>query len=436
MQAVSYIKKYKENILVNRFIKVFSIDSLVNASGVLLLPVYLKLMTQAEFGLFNYLLTIITTGSLILNYGLSVAQSKLYHAYKDDEERGAFLFTLNMLQIFLLSGIFFVLYILKLDYRLISLLFRNEIDYESYRPAVSIAIIVSVYSLILFNYFLTSEKIGLVQKYGFLKLILVHGTVITLLYTMKDDSVMVRLKYSFLAEGFVILVFSYPYLKSMFLRFSLSQAVRSVKLGFPMMLAAIMGIIINSGDKFFLERYGNFIDLSIYYLAFSVSAVIPIIFMTVQNVWLPLFFKENDFSMNIIKTRKLVFYLACFLTGISLITLFVVELMLRFGIISSEYRSVMRVLPIVLLTQILSSIVPLYSNYLIYFEKTYLIPTVGFFIGGICILLNLWLVPWYGIYGAAASSFLTHLVYLITEYTIVTVYIRKYQGLAHARQAF
>lgn len=428
-------KKYKENLVVNRFVKVFSIDGLVSASGVLLLPVYLKLMTQSEFGLFNYLLTIITTVSLILNYGLSVAQSKLYHVYKDDEERGAFLFTLNMIQLLFLSGILFILYFLKLDYRLISLLFRNEIDYESYRPAVSLAIIVSVYSLILINYFLTSEKIRLVQKFGFLKLILVHGVVILLLYTMKDDTVMVRLKYSFLIEGLVILIFSYPYLKSMFLRFRLSQAVRSVKLGFPMMLAAIVGIIINSGDKFFLERYGNFIDLSIYYLAFSLSAVIPIIFITVQNVWLPLFFKENDISMNIIKTRKLIVYLACFLIGISLVTLFAVGLLLSFGIISSEYRSVMRVLPIVLLTQILSSIVPLYSNYLIYFEKTYLIPTVGFFIGGICILLNLWLVPKYGIYGAATSSFLTHLVYLITEYTIVTVYIRKYQGLTHAGQA-
>ncbi|MCC7202827.1 MAG: oligosaccharide flippase family protein [Nitrospirae bacterium] len=435
MQAARHIKKYKENILVDRFVKLFSIDGLVSASGVLLLPVYLKLMTQAEFGLFNYLLTIITTVSLILNYGLSVAQSKLYHAYKDDEERGTFLFTLNMIQLLFLSGVLFILYFLKLDYRLISLLFKNEIDYESYRPAVLLAVIVSVYSLILINYFLTSEKISLVRKFGFLKLILVHGVVIILLYMMPVDSVMVRLKYSFLIEGLVILIFSYPYLKSMFLRFNLSQAVRSVKLGFPMMLAAIVGIIINSGDKFFLERYGNFIDLSIYYLAFSLSAVIPIIFMTVQNVWQPLFFKENDISMNIIKTRKLIVYLACFLIGISLVTLFAVELLLSFGIISSEYRSVMRVLPIVLLTQILSSIVPLYSNYLIYFEKTYLIPTVGFFIGGICILLNLWLVPGYGIYGAAASSFLTHLVYLITEYTIVTVYIRKYQGLEHAGQA-
>ena len=433
MQIRRYIKKYKGNIIVNRFVRVFSIDGLVSASGILLLPVYLKLMTQSEFGLFNYLLTIITTFSLILNYGLSVAQSKLYHVYKDDEERGAFLFTVNMIQLLFLSGVLFILYFLKLDYHVISLLFRNKFDYESYRHAVFLAIIVSVYSLILLNYFLTSEKINLVQKYGLLKLILVHGVVIVLLYMMKVDSVMIRLKYSFLIEGLVILVFSYPYLKSMCLRFNLIQAIRSVKLGFPMMLAAIVGIIINSGDKFFLERYGNFIDLSIYYLAFSLSAVIPVVFTTVYNIWLPLFFKENDAAVNMIKTKKLIVYLVCFFIVISLVTIFAVKLLLNFGIISSEYRSVMMVLPIVLLTQILSSIVPLYSNYLIYFEKTYLIPTVGFMMGVICISLNLWLVPRYGIYGAAASSLLTHLVYLITEYTIVVTYIRKFQGLVHAR---
>src|SRR3972149_8261138 len=188
MPLKRYIKIYRENLIVGRFIKVFSIDGLVHGSGILLLPVYLKLMTQAELGLFNYLLTIITTFSLILNYGLSVAQSKLYHVYKDDEERGAFLFTVNMIQLLFLSGVLFILYFLKLDYHVISLLFRNKFDYESYRHAVFLAIIVSVYSLILLNYFLTSEKINLVQKYGLLKLILVHGVVIVLLCMMNGPT--------------------------------------------------------------------------------------------------------------------------------------------------------------------------------------------------------------------------------------------------------
>ena len=88
----------------------------------------------------------------------------------------------------------------------------------------------------------------------------------------------------------------------------------------------------------------------------------------------------------------------------------------------------MMVLPIVLLTQILGSILPLYSNYLIYFEKTYLIPTVGSLMGGICIALNLMLVPRYGVYGAAVSSLLTHLFYLTAEYIIVSVFIKKYSA--------
>ena len=425
MPLEKYIKIYRENLIVDRFIKVFSVDGLVHASGILLLPVYLKLMTQSEFGLFNYLLTIITTVSLILNYGLSVAQSKLYHVYKDDEERGAFLFTLNLMQLLFLSGVLFLFYILKLDYQVISLLFKNEIGYESYRHSVFLAIIISVYSLLLLNYFLTSEKISLVQKYGFLKLILVHGIVIALHYGMRDDSVLIRLKYSYLIEGLVILVFSYPYLKNMCLRFNLRQAIRSVRLGFPMTIGAIVGIVINSGDKYFLEKYGNFVDLSIYYLAFSLSAVIPMVFTTVHNVWIPLFFKENDVAANMNRTKKLIMYLVGLFIAISLLTLAGVKILLLTGIISSKYNTVMLVLPIVLLTQILSSILPLYSNYLIYFEKTYLIPASGFFMGVLCILLNLWLVPRYHIYGAAASSFLTHLIYLLTEYTIVSICMKR-----------
>ncbi len=420
------IKRFKENIIINRFVRVFSVDGLVSASGVLLLPVYLKLMTQSEFGLFNYLLTIITTFSFILSYGLSVAQSKLYHFYKDDEERGVFLYTLNLSQLLILFAVLSIFYFLKLDYQVMSILFKNEINYERYRNVFFLAIIVSVYSLILLNYFLTSERINLVQRFGLFKMLIVHGVVIFMLYRMRGDSVQVRLKYAYLMEGLVILVFSYPYLKSMYLKFNLGHAIRSFRLGFPMLLSAIVGIVIHSGDKFFLERYGDFVDLSIYYLALSLSSVIPVVFMTVQNVWLPIFFKENDIAVNMVKTKKLVVYLGIFFIVISFLTMAGAKILLLTDIISSRYSSVMLVLPIVLLTQILSSILPLYSNYLVYFEKTYLIPTVGFFMGVICILLNLWLVPRYHIYGAAASSFLTHLIYLITEYTIVTTYVKKF----------
>src|ERR1035437_9804744 len=103
--AYLYNKYYKNSILLKRFANVFSLDILVRASNLFLLPVYLKLMTQEEYGLFGYILALIGVFSKILNFGLYLAQVKLFHDYAG-EERRSMIFSINVLLVSFL--IFFV----------------------------------------------------------------------------------------------------------------------------------------------------------------------------------------------------------------------------------------------------------------------------------------------------------------------------------------
>src|SRR6187401_3074032 len=107
MKAIRILKerigKYKENILVKRLFTVLGIDILVKVSGILLLPIYLLLMTQEEYGLYGYLLSIIMTFSIVLNFGLYIPLSKFYHDYQDAEKRGKLLFTISLLLVSMLT---------------------------------------------------------------------------------------------------------------------------------------------------------------------------------------------------------------------------------------------------------------------------------------------------------------------------------------------
>ena len=47
-------------------------DILVKASAIILLPIYLHLMTQEEYGVFNYVLSITYSFSVLLNLGLYI----------------------------------------------------------------------------------------------------------------------------------------------------------------------------------------------------------------------------------------------------------------------------------------------------------------------------------------------------------------------------
>ncbi len=157
MKAFSLVKvlisKYKNNLLFKRLLTVLSIDILVKLSGIILLPVYLRLMTQEEYGLYGYLISIILTFSLVLNFGLYIPLSKFYHDY-DSEEKGRLLFTIFALLASILICVILPIYYFQWDYQIVKILFKNPINYSYYRSTVLLAIIVSVLNFMLINFFL------------------------------------------------------------------------------------------------------------------------------------------------------------------------------------------------------------------------------------------------------------------------------------------
>src|ERR1700676_5464933 len=152
MNAVRWVREkiqeYTGSVLVKRLFTVLSIDILVKLSGALLLPVYLRLMTQDEYGLYGYLISIILTFSLVLNFGLYIPLSKFYHDY-DSEEKGHLLFTIFALLASILLCVILPIYYFHWDYQIVKVLFKNPINYSYYRSTVLMAIIVSVLNFML-----------------------------------------------------------------------------------------------------------------------------------------------------------------------------------------------------------------------------------------------------------------------------------------------
>jgi len=208
-------------------------------------------------------------------------------------------------------------------------------------------------------------------------------------------------------------------------KFNKEFARKSLRLATPVMLSAVLGIVLNFSDKFFIEKYGNFKDLAVYNLGFTLAGIIPMMFMTFQNIWLPHFFKEKDLQRNKAKTFGVIIKIAVFFLLLAVGIIITFKLLLLFHIIDMKYDKVLSLLPILLMTQIFAAITPLYSNYIVFFEKTVIALFIGVPLAGASILLNLWLIPLYGLYGAAFSSFLINLSYLIAYYFIVTQLIKK-----------
>ena len=420
------ILKFKSNAFFGKFFSVLSIDILVKTAGFVLLPFFLRLMTQSEFGLYNYILSIVQTFSLVLNLGLYVSLSKLYHSYTVQRQKGELLFTI--FSSLLVFNIFFcvIVYFSGVDDWLINILFDNSTDYRNYKAFIGFALVVSVFTFMLSNFFYTTEKIRQVRAYNVYRIVAINSITLLALFLFKGNSVTLRLGFTYGIELILLIFFSFYFFREVSVVYKKEMIQKSLKIGLPIMVSAIFGIVVNFSDKFLLQKYGSLIDLSNYYLAFSFASIIPLIFASLQNVWLPVFMKEKDIQKNFEKTKRLISKLLLIFLILSVSIWLLFDALLWIGVIPVKYNDVIWILPLLLITQVFASLTPLFSNYLVYFEKTSLVSLSGFFVSVVSIFLGLWLIPMWGVLGAAITTLVANLIYLVIYYYLVLFLKEKY----------
>jgi O-antigen/teichoic acid export membrane protein len=221
-------------------------------------------------------------------------------------------------------------------------------------------------------------------------------------------------------------VFFTFFARELYRKFDKKTAIAGLKLGLPVMASALFGIVINFGDKFFLEKYSSFADLSYYYLAVSCTSAIPLIVTSMQNAWLPLFLKERDLAKNVQRTDKLMLKLFFGLLIVSIMIVVLLKILLEMHIIPIKYYQSIYILPILLFSQIISALVTMYGNYFVYFERTNMSFLSELVICILSIVLSLVLIPKYKVYAAAVVNLVSNALYLALYYFIIRAYIKKY----------
>jgi O-antigen/teichoic acid export membrane protein len=398
--------------MLHRFLGVFGVDALLRASSVIFLPVFLWLMSQEAYASFSYIMALVGVVSLVCNFGLYVAQSKLFHEFSGQQRADA-IFTINAVLGAMLCIVLIPLYAFDWDRFILRFVFSGTIDYERYRYLIPLTVVLVVYSQMLLNFFLTGEQIGRVQRYNIARLVLGLLLTVGALYLIAGDGAAIRMIAYAAAELIALCVFLPGYAAAMRGRFKPDIGRRSLSLGLPIMGSAVLGLVINFGDKFFVERYCTLAEMSVYFFGLTLASAITLVAMAFQNVWLPSFLKEADLATNLKKTRRAISYLLLALTVLSLLVWIAVAAGLYLGIFQSAYSPVLKVLPILLASSIATAATGLLSCYTIYWSMTYVTVVTGAIVAAMSVPLNFFAVSRFGIYGAAATSFVVNLLFAL-----------------------
>lgn len=421
------IQQLKGNSLIHRFIALLSVDVLSKVIMVVTIPLFLKVMSRDSFGLYNYLFSVVSLLAVLLTMGFHVSLSKLYLSVSSSEERGDVLFTINTLLVFFVAIIFVLFFCFDLDFYLIDVIFKNNFDYSSYRQIILISVITSLYSGIILNFLITSQRIKQVSIFNILKTLAYNFVPLVALYFFKDyDQAITRIGFSFGAESLLVLYFLlFIYRKEFSLRFKPELALRSLKISFPYFIATIPSSALLFLDKYILEKHVNFSDLSVYFLAFGIAGILSMLANSFNNVWFPEVFKIRDSRETLLKTKKV----SSLLFGIYLLLgfglYFAVWIALQFGVFDESYSEILIYLPFFVLSRIFLIVSNLFNILLVHIEKTYIYAIVNILIIGPLYVINDTLVELYSVLGSAIASLITGLLNLFIFYTILRVILHK-----------
>lgn len=420
-----YIKHYKNNASVRNFFALLTLDILVKAGMVILIPIYTHLMNRSDFGRFNYLFFYISTVSLIANLGIYVPHTKLLNQsnqFKPSQINGTIFllfFIPNLLIATIFLGLEWDLWIAK------ALFYKSSVNFEKYRYALQFAVFAAAFNFMLNSWLLANKKIKLIQKIQIFRFLIHIPVLIGLYLHWYDDAVSFRLWSYYGLDFFITILFFLSLKKEIQWKLEYQLLYPIFKIAFPIFLNACLAIILNFLDKLYLENSSYNTQMPSYALATQLASIIPIVSISFLNVMLPDFLKVIDLQQNYahtLRTEKRLFAML-FIVGLGIWLASWIGLILH--VFPSSYFDILWILIFLILSKIIEALSQLYVRFTILLEKTWLSLLYSLLVAPVVFFMNYYWVPLYGMSACIMVVFMNALTSYIFFKWIISWIVKK-----------
>lgn len=373
------------------------------ASLYIFTPLYIRLLSKSEYGLYNNFLAWQSVLLIIFSFNLSSSINTAYIDYKNKNKFNGFITTISiasiilplilMIIILLYNTIFIDIFGLELKYLIILLSYLTfgntltifqieQMTIFNYKIASLLTITVSISSVIttlLLLYFIDDKLLA----------ILIGNTVITVFVSLFLTIYIIhknrKIKYEY---------FKYAFIYSL-----------------PLIPHLISTSILNTSGRIMISKYCGNEKAALFSLIYTISMVLMLIVSSINKAWIPWFFKKlsNDNIIDIQIAIGRIFPFVCLSTlGICLVGPEIV-----FIIGGSEYMQSINLLPAIVLHCFIFYIYTLYVNIEFYNKKTVGIALATITIAIINVLLNYIFIIFFDYIAVAYATFISSLLLLL-----------------------
>jgi len=424
--------------VVSKHSTVYGIANLLNrAISFLLLPLYTRYLTPADYGTLDLLYFTTAFIGMIVDMGIGAAMSRYYFDSEDQKERN--LAVSSAFYGFGVGSGFLILFFISISGFLSDLVFRatSQMNFVIWMlsrlsDATPVALshnysglmILSLAGLALdifvnvsYNYLRIRQRSirltvvamsRLIMQIGFNVLFLVGfgwGVAGILVSAVIVNGVLVAyLVPSTLKE--VGVTFSWPKLKGM------------ITYGLPLIPSNILAYIVNVSDRFFVNAYVGLAQTGLYTLGYRFGILVnEFVSSPFAQIWVPRRFEmfQKPDAERVFARIFTYFAAALFFVGlvISVATKDVIRIMSE-----EAYWDAYLVVPIIVLAYIVSSFQMHFNVGIMFKKKTKYLMYINFVTGGINILLNFIMISRWGMWGAAWATLICFVIKVALIYVV------------------
>lgn len=406
----------KKRVLENSFLYTFS-SIIMRATSFLLLPLYTNFLTPEEYGIVNLIHTFLEMSILIVSFSLSSGIIRFYVDLKENrEELRRYIGT--VINFITISSIFFSLIGLIFNQTLANIFFDNI----SFYPYIFIALITITFLTLhkvhgdIMQAKQQGRKLTIVNLIVFFNLIIMN---IFFIIILKLGAVGMLLAQMFVYIGYLFyMIYDLKKNRLYICVFDTKKLWEALKYSIPLMPHDLSTRIASFVSRSILNISGTIALVGLYSVSLRFGILIDTIQASVNNAYRPWFFEM--LAKNDLQSKKQVLELTNILLLFYSIVYLVIGLFSQeaiFLMTSSNFILAWTVIPILVIAYSIKSLYYFFVNILFYYKsltkKVFISTLVGSFSD---ILLAIFLIPKYGMYGAALAFLIAKIIVVIIVY--------------------
>ena len=407
----------------NKLVKNTSIYSigqiLPQAAGFILLPIYTRYLTPADYGIVSSMAVLQTILAIFFTLCLERSVVRLYWDYKTDNDKKDFFGTITI-SIAVLSSI--ILLLLFTFNKYVGLIYKS-IDFYPFYVYAILSSFIGVFSLVPKKYLMLKEKAGTFITLSLLQFVLRSVFVLYFIIVSKEGAIG-YLKGSLFSVIILLPIFSLISFKICNLKFKYNIFKNAFSFSLPIVPAIMTAWVLNLSDRVFIERYFTLEDVGIYSLGYKIAGLVVLFTGAFSLAYDPVFFKLANSDNQKIAKKKLFSYnhiyliiiiLFCFI--IAFFSKEIVTIMLDKKFISAYYF-----IPLIAFSYLFSQAGGITSRFFQQSKKMKANMYISISAAVINVILNFLLIPPFGAFGAAYATILS----MFLVFSVSYFYTKKY----------